>query len=143
MCVCVCVEDGSKKEASKVKQTTKQSNTTHPRQTHAKKMSCFGWESNPQHSRLIYMYVCFMGGWHINIQCTLIIIPSPMNFRRRIDLLFSPFQPNTESESYIERDSQKAKDKERENERENKLQRERERERERESEIYDLLSFSF
>ena len=44
------------------------------------------------------------------------------------------FLPNTESESYIERDSQKAKDKERESERVNKLQRERERERERKRE---------
>ena len=40
----------------------------------------------------------------------------------------SPFLPNTESDNYIERDSQKAKDKERESERENKLQRERDRE---------------
>ena len=44
----------------------------------------------------------------------------------------SPFLLNTESDSYIERDSHKAKDKEREGERENNLQRERERERERE-----------
>ena len=37
----------------------------------------------------------------------------------------SPFLPNTESNSYIERDSQKAKDKERENERERVSKRER------------------
>ena len=35
----------------------------------------------------------------------------------------SPFLPTTESDSYIERDSQKATDKERENEQENMLQR--------------------
>ena len=37
----------------------------------------------------------------------------------------SPFLPTTESDSYIERDSQKATDKERENERENMLKRDR------------------
>ena len=37
----------------------------------------------------------------------------------------STFLPTTESDSYIERDSQKATDKERENERENMLQRDR------------------
>ena len=37
----------------------------------------------------------------------------------------SPFLPTTESDSSIERDSQKATDKERENERENMLQRDR------------------
>ena len=38
----------------------------------------------------------------------------------------SPFLPTTESDSYIERDSQKATDKERENEQENMLQKDRE-----------------
>ena len=37
----------------------------------------------------------------------------------------SPVLPTTESDCYIERDSQKATDKERENERENMLQRDR------------------
>ena len=37
----------------------------------------------------------------------------------------STFLPTTESDSYIERDSQKSTDKERENERENMLQRDR------------------
>ena len=37
----------------------------------------------------------------------------------------SPFLPTTESDSDIERDSQKATDKERENEQENMLQRDR------------------
>ena len=42
-----------KKEASKVKQTTKQSNITHPRQSlFQRKMSCLGWDSNPLHSTL-------------------------------------------------------------------------------------------
>ena len=40
-----------KKEACKVKQTTRQSNTAHPRQSLLlRKMSCLGWDSNPQHS---------------------------------------------------------------------------------------------
>ena len=43
--------DGRKKEASKVKQTTRQSNTVHPRQSlFLKKKSCLGWDSNPRHS---------------------------------------------------------------------------------------------
>ena len=37
----------------------------------------------------------------------------------------SPFLPTTESNSYIERDSQKMTDKERENERENMLKRDK------------------
>ena len=45
-------EERWKKEASKVKQTTRQSNTTHPRQSlFQRKMSCLGWDSNPRHSR--------------------------------------------------------------------------------------------
>ena len=44
------MREGRKKEASKVKQTTRQSNTAHPRQL--RKMSCLGWDSNPRHSTL-------------------------------------------------------------------------------------------
>ena len=47
----------------------------------------------------------------------------------------SPFLPNTESVSYIGRDSQKAKDKERERVSERTSFRERERESERQREI--------
>ena len=37
--------EGRKKEASKVKQTTRQSNTAHPRQSlFLEKMSCLGWD---------------------------------------------------------------------------------------------------
>ena len=37
-----------KEEASKVKQTTRQSNTAHPRQSlFLEKISCLGWDSNP------------------------------------------------------------------------------------------------
>ena len=44
-----------KKEASKVTQTTRQSNTAHPRQSlFLRKMSCLGWYSNPRHSTCIY-----------------------------------------------------------------------------------------
>ena len=44
-------EKGRKKEASKVKQTTRQRNTAYPRQSlFLRKMSCHGWESNPRHS---------------------------------------------------------------------------------------------
>ena len=42
-----------KKEASKVIQTTRQSNTAYPRQSlFQRKMSCLGWDSNPRHSTL-------------------------------------------------------------------------------------------
>ena len=42
-----------KKEASKVKQKTRQSNTAHPRQSlFLEKMSCLRWDSNPRHSIL-------------------------------------------------------------------------------------------
>ena len=45
--------EGRKKEASKVKQTNKQSITAHPRQSlFLEKMSCFRWDSNPRHSIL-------------------------------------------------------------------------------------------
>ena len=45
--------EGRKKEASKVIQTTRQSNTAHPRQSlFLRKMSCLGWDSNPRHSTL-------------------------------------------------------------------------------------------
>ena len=45
--------EGRKKEASKVKQIIRQSNTAHPRQSlFLRKMSCFGWDSNPRHSTL-------------------------------------------------------------------------------------------
>ena len=44
--------EGRKKETNKVKQTTRQSNTTHPRQSlFLIKMSCLGWDSNH-----LYMY---------------------------------------------------------------------------------------
>ena len=54
-------DERRKKEASKVKQTTRQSNTAHPRQSlFLRKMSCLRWDSNPRHSTLvlscIYMY---------------------------------------------------------------------------------------
>ena len=43
--------EGRKKEASKAKQTTRQSNTAHPRQSlFLRKMSCLGWDS-------IYIYI--------------------------------------------------------------------------------------
>ena len=46
-------KEGRKKEASKVKQTTRQSNTAHPRQSlFLRKMSCLRWDLNPQHSTL-------------------------------------------------------------------------------------------
>ena len=39
------IAEGRKKEASKVKQTTRQSNTAHPRQSlFQRKMSCLGWD---------------------------------------------------------------------------------------------------
>ena len=42
--------------ASKIKQTTRQSNTAHPRQSlFLRKMSCFGWDSNPRHSTHMYI----------------------------------------------------------------------------------------
>ena len=47
-------EEGRKKEASKVVQTTRQSTTVHPRQSlFLRKMSCLRWDSNnPRHSTL-------------------------------------------------------------------------------------------
>ena len=45
--------EARKKEASKVIQTTRQSNTTHPKQSlFLTKMSCLVWDSNPRHSAL-------------------------------------------------------------------------------------------
>ena len=42
------------KEASKVKQTTKQSNTAHPRKSlFQKKKSCLRWDWNPHHVHYI------------------------------------------------------------------------------------------
>ena len=42
------MREGRKKVASKVIQTTTQSNTAHPRQSlFLRKMSCLGWDSNP------------------------------------------------------------------------------------------------
>ena len=56
MYTCMLMRDGKegrKKKASKVKQTTRQSNTAHPRQSLLlRKMSCLGWDSNPRHSTL-------------------------------------------------------------------------------------------
>ena len=53
---CTCCNErweGRKKEASKIKQTTRQSNTAHPRQSlFLRRMSCLGWDSNPRHSTL-------------------------------------------------------------------------------------------
>ena len=75
LCTCQRNEEGRKKEASKVKQT-RQSNTTHPRQSlFLRKMSCLGWDSNPRHSTLnrtlymymqiynAYMYTCSVEAW--------------------------------------------------------------------------------
>ena len=46
-------EEGRKKEASKVKRTTRQSNTAHPRQSlFLRKMSNLEWDSNPRYSTL-------------------------------------------------------------------------------------------
>ena len=68
-CTCMCVvifmlymlmrnAEGRKKEASKVKQTTKQSNTAHPRQSpFQRKMSCLGWDH-------MYMYMCIHHSRH-------------------------------------------------------------------------------
>ena len=54
--VCTCFNEmRRRKEASKVKQTTKRSNTAHPRQSlFLRKMSCLGWDSNP-HVQLIFL----------------------------------------------------------------------------------------
>ena len=47
-------EEGRKKEASKVKQTTRQSNTAHLKQSFfLRKMSCLRWDSNPRHHTLL------------------------------------------------------------------------------------------
>ena len=46
-------EEGRKKEVSKIKQTTRQSNTANPRQSlFLRKMNCLGWDSNLRHSTL-------------------------------------------------------------------------------------------
>ena len=46
-----CRKYAKKIDTSKVKQT-RQSNTAHPRQSlYKRKMSCLGWDSNPQHSK--------------------------------------------------------------------------------------------
>ena len=51
-CIHVLMKMRRKKEASNVKQTTRQSNTAHPRQSHfLRKIICLGWDSNPRHSR--------------------------------------------------------------------------------------------
>ena len=51
-------KEGRKKEASKVTYTTKQSNTAHPRQSQfQRKMSCLGWDSNPQHSTMCIVHI--------------------------------------------------------------------------------------
>ena len=53
-------EEGRKREASKVEQTIKQSNTTHPRQSHfQRKMSCLRWDSTPRHSACTCMMVVY------------------------------------------------------------------------------------
>ena len=54
-CIHVLMRDekGRKKEASKVKQTARQSNTAHPRQSlFLRKMSCLGWDSNVLNSKV-------------------------------------------------------------------------------------------
>ena len=46
-------KEGRKKQLSEVIQTTKQSNTAHPRPSlFQRKMSCLGWDLNPRHSTL-------------------------------------------------------------------------------------------
>ena len=63
-CIYILMRDaeGRKKEASKAIQTTRQSNTAHPRQSlFQRKMSCLGWNYNRRHSTLetcsMYMYI--------------------------------------------------------------------------------------
>ena len=47
------MRDEKEEEASKVKQTTRQSNTAHPRQSlFLRKISRLVWDSNPRHSTL-------------------------------------------------------------------------------------------
>ena len=58
----VLMREGRKKEASKVKQTTRQSNTAHPRQSlFLRKMSCLGWDLNPRHSRQSTLPLSYQG----------------------------------------------------------------------------------
>ena len=46
-------KEGRSKQVWSNKQTTRQSNTAHPRQSLLlRKMSCLGWDSNPRHSTL-------------------------------------------------------------------------------------------
>ena len=57
MYIHVLMREGRKKEASKVKQTTRQSNTAHPRQSlFLRKMCCLGWDLNPRHSILYTLH---------------------------------------------------------------------------------------
>ena len=46
----------NEKEERKKQGQTRQSNTAHPRKSHfLRKMSCLGWDSNPQHTdRALY-----------------------------------------------------------------------------------------
>ena len=80
--------NGRKKEASKVIQTTKQSNTAHPRQSlFQSRMSCLGWDTNPRHSafsttelpgrvQILHLIVHLMNRLtifvYINMHCTCI-----------------------------------------------------------------------
>ena len=51
------MRDERKKQARSNKQT-RQSNTAHPRQSlFLEKMSCLRWDSNPQHSYTLYMFL--------------------------------------------------------------------------------------
>ena len=63
------MKEGRKKEASKVKQITNQSNTAHPRQSlFQRKMSCLGWDSNPQHSNIDRaLYQLYMYSIHVHV----------------------------------------------------------------------------
>ena len=70
--------EGRKKEASKVKQTTRQSNTALPRQSlFLRKMSCLGWDSNPRctiyvsHKAYIYRLMFEKTGENAEPQSTL------------------------------------------------------------------------
>ena len=70
--------EGRKKEASKVKQTTRQSNTTRPRQSLIlRKMSFLGWNSNPRHSARahVYTYTCTCMYMYIRVySCNRVIL---------------------------------------------------------------------
>ena len=78
-------DERREKEANEVKQTTRQSNTAHPRQSlFLRKMSCLRWDSNPRHSTLqtersttelpwqlswlgpMYMYICVRKDCYFN-----------------------------------------------------------------------------